>query len=357
MNKIFFYLFTSSILVKLWLAAFIPLAPDEAYYRLWSQYLQLSYFDHPPMIAWMIFISEKIGVVLPSPELTVRIFGVLIHHATAFIIVKLYQKIIQRSQFGKEEICVFLLFLFHPLLGFFQILQTPDLPLLFFWSLSNLIFFELLTSKKPTLFFLLGFVLGLGLLSKYMIVLWGFSLIVLFLLHYRQRSLWFLISSRNVVIGFLALFLASAPVWIWNVMNGWASFKFQINHGFEAPGFEYHWVYNYLAGVAILSGAYLFSVDFSKVQAFNETQRIQTHFIVIQLFLPLLFFLNSSFHAPTEVNWPIMGYMSLPILIVLLGRSQKWINVAVVGSGVVTMIMAVAVLGPWVKIPQIEQMK
>ncbi len=38
--------------VAAWLT--LGLLPDEAYYWLWSQRLELSYFDHPPLVAWLL---------------------------------------------------------------------------------------------------------------------------------------------------------------------------------------------------------------------------------------------------------------------------------------------------------------
>src|SRR5579862_2769325 len=40
--------------LRLLLAARFPLAPDEAYYWVWSRALAPGYFDHPPMIALWI---------------------------------------------------------------------------------------------------------------------------------------------------------------------------------------------------------------------------------------------------------------------------------------------------------------
>jgi 4-amino-4-deoxy-L-arabinose transferase-like glycosyltransferase len=47
--------------VRLLAAAAIPLTEDEAYYRLWAQHPQLGYYDHPPMIAWWIWLGERLG--------------------------------------------------------------------------------------------------------------------------------------------------------------------------------------------------------------------------------------------------------------------------------------------------------
>src|SRR5215213_10135897 len=42
------------------LAARLNLSFDEAYYWLWSQHLQLSYYDHPPLVAWAIRLSTSL---------------------------------------------------------------------------------------------------------------------------------------------------------------------------------------------------------------------------------------------------------------------------------------------------------
>src|SRR4029079_13540323 len=44
----------ASILVRGVVAAFTPLSYDEAYYWLWSKHLAGGYYDHPPMIAFVI---------------------------------------------------------------------------------------------------------------------------------------------------------------------------------------------------------------------------------------------------------------------------------------------------------------
>ena len=42
------------ILLRGVMAGLLPLSADEAYYWLWSKHLAAGYFDHPPMIAWLI---------------------------------------------------------------------------------------------------------------------------------------------------------------------------------------------------------------------------------------------------------------------------------------------------------------
>ncbi|KOR27793.1 hypothetical protein TI03_06155 [Achromatium sp. WMS1] len=55
--------------------ALLPLGLDEAYYWYWSQYPDLSYFDHPPLLAWLMWISTNLG---DQREFFVRIGGFLL---------------------------------------------------------------------------------------------------------------------------------------------------------------------------------------------------------------------------------------------------------------------------------------
>src|SRR5262249_27935614 len=55
---------------QLWYVSARELVPDEAYYWVWSRHLALSYFDHPPMVAYLIRASTAI---LGDTELAVRL--------------------------------------------------------------------------------------------------------------------------------------------------------------------------------------------------------------------------------------------------------------------------------------------
>src|SRR3954469_4902550 len=53
-----------------------PLVPEEAYYWLYAQHPALSYFDHPPMVAWVI--SAGTAVFGNTSEFGVRIVPCLL---------------------------------------------------------------------------------------------------------------------------------------------------------------------------------------------------------------------------------------------------------------------------------------
>ena len=48
------------MLLRLALAATVPLLPQEAYYWQWSLEPDWSYFDHPPLVAWSIAASTAL---------------------------------------------------------------------------------------------------------------------------------------------------------------------------------------------------------------------------------------------------------------------------------------------------------
>ena len=47
-------------LLRLWLCGILELLPEETYYWTYSKHPALGYFDHPPMVAWVIGLG-KIG--------------------------------------------------------------------------------------------------------------------------------------------------------------------------------------------------------------------------------------------------------------------------------------------------------
>ena len=47
-------------LLRLWLSLYGGLHPDEAYYWAWAQNIHLGYYDHPPLIAYIIRLGQEI---------------------------------------------------------------------------------------------------------------------------------------------------------------------------------------------------------------------------------------------------------------------------------------------------------
>jgi hypothetical protein len=114
------YRFMLWFMVSILQAIFTDIFHDEAYYWLWSKHLAWGYFDHPPMIAWII----RIGTVLGDQEIFVRLVVVLMN----LVFVYLLEKLVAPKNlllFWKIILSVFVL-----QIG--GIIAVPDLPLMFF---------------------------------------------------------------------------------------------------------------------------------------------------------------------------------------------------------------------------------
>lgn len=59
----------------------LNLTEQEAYYWSWSKHLDLSYFDHPPLIAWAIYLWTKI---FSESVTSLKIFAFILHLGTLY---------------------------------------------------------------------------------------------------------------------------------------------------------------------------------------------------------------------------------------------------------------------------------
>lgn len=67
--KPFYIYWTVALIFKFFVSAVLPFSNDEAYYWVWSNHLNWSYFDHPGMIAWLNWFGHALdpyGLRWPS---------------------------------------------------------------------------------------------------------------------------------------------------------------------------------------------------------------------------------------------------------------------------------------------------
>ena len=76
------------LLLGIFQSGLTELQDDEAYYWVYSRYLDWGYFDHPPMIGMLV----KMGYAIFPNELGVRLFPLLLHVLSLVIIEKLTVK-------------------------------------------------------------------------------------------------------------------------------------------------------------------------------------------------------------------------------------------------------------------------
>src|SRR3981189_186437 len=71
------------VVLRLVAAAWTPLTFDEAYYWMWSKHLAGGYYDHPPMVAFVIRAGTMIA---GDTELGVRLVSILLAVPMSFAV-------------------------------------------------------------------------------------------------------------------------------------------------------------------------------------------------------------------------------------------------------------------------------
>jgi 4-amino-4-deoxy-L-arabinose transferase-like glycosyltransferase len=297
------------LLFKIGLAALLPLSPDESYYWIWSHHLQLSYFDHPPFVAWLFYLGHWLE---PWGQM-VRLPTVLVGHLTFLV---WYYILKPQLPFplalDKYKYWYALAFL-SPLVGFGSMVGTPDVPLMLFWSLAIYFFQQCLYHQKTRDYFLLGASLGLGFCSKYHIVLFVPFILLFLFIEKRSRE----VSPRRLVSTLAGGVLFSLPVIIWNVQNDFASFRFQIDHGLGKTNWTSDWTLGYFAAEVFL----LFPMVI--YAALRAKPSKDYKFLPYLAWGPLIFFFFSSFRGTVELNWPNISFPAVFALVLFAKNPRK----------------------------------
>ncbi len=206
-----------SVVIRLLYGGLMNLIPEEAYYWNYAQHLDYGYLDHPPMVAWMIWLSTSL---FGNSELAVRLPSMLCWIGTSYFIWKS-----TRMLFNKTSAFVAVaLMACLPAFLLTGLLSTPDAFLFVFWA-GCLYFIQcavLLNRKRA--WYAAALFAGLGLLSKYTMGLFGLAVIAFMLIDRRSRKWW---RRPEPYLALGIAFVIFSPVILWNARNNWVSFLFQ----------------------------------------------------------------------------------------------------------------------------------
>lgn len=284
--------------------AFIPLHGDEAYYWMWSHHLQSGYYDHPPMIAYCIYLTNFIS----ESEWGVRLVNVVSFSLAALYIFKL------SSEMFDEKIALNAVIVFSSVIlvhaGY--IITTPDSPLILFWTLSLYYVYRAIFNGKWSDYLLAGLMLGFMMISKYTSILFVVSVLLFILLKRRDVLL-----NRKFYIAIFIATLIVLPMLLWNFQNDWISFNFQLDHGStETYKISFGSAFEYIGGQFIVFSPVFAGVLFfflAKEKLYFKDNKL--FFLVLLTLLTLLFFLYKSFFKSMALNYAAPAYVSGVILL------------------------------------------
>jgi 4-amino-4-deoxy-L-arabinose transferase-like glycosyltransferase len=201
----------------------LELYPDEAQYWLWSRHLDFGYFSKPPVIAWLIWATTRIG---GDAEAWLRIGSPLLNAGTALLISRIATRLYGDERNGNWiGLAAAAIFILMPGIQLSSVLITTDTPLLFFLALMIWACVALPHASPRTRIWIaagMGAALGMAFLSKYAAIYALASLAAHLFLSREARRAW---TPVMAIAFFAALFVVFAPNMWWNYQHHFSTLE------------------------------------------------------------------------------------------------------------------------------------
>ncbi len=296
---------------------FVPLAPEEAYYWDYAQHPALSYFDHPPMIAWTIRAGTA---VFGDTEFGVRWLSTIVMLAACVAMFRFCRLWWTRQTAILSSAALLLL----P--GYFinGTIATMDAPLVLFWILTLLFLSRALKQNRPINWYAAGITTGLALLTKYtaiFLAIGGLIAVICYRPWRRQLRTIHPYLACVIAIGFFS------PVIIWNAHHGFASFRFQLYERSALHPLSLALVPLFIAYQFLIVGPVHMLAAITALR--RQSRRLSPQFIVAASFsLPLIpWQWGMKSFRETHPDWTLPAYLSLiPIATQILVAESRWMH-------------------------------
>ncbi len=304
----------------------------------WSRFLSMSYYEHPPMIAWLIRIITMIGghsesiLEIGSQLFTLSILT-LIYVGTFFL-------------YGRNAALVTLLILCSmPYFTLGSIFLHITQPFLIFWIISLFLLIRYHSQPEKKWLLLIGIFAGFGALSKYIMLLFYAGLFLHILIYSNIRreinNPWLYFSGILSLIIFI-------PVILWNAQHDWISFRWQLEKGATGSDFGENTLAFTTGHLILFSPVWaiygVVSIWWLR-DRLKDGKQAESVITILSIF-PLLFFTLMSLKGSiSDPHWANLFYIGIAILlgnellfqvkkktIYILITTVLLINVALIGT-------------------------
>ncbi len=303
-----------SVLIRGFMAWILELGNDEVYYWTYALYPDLSHFDHPPMVGFVIQ-AFSLNLQLDS-ELFIRMGSVILGGVNTWLIYLIGRKV-KDALTGLFAAMLYNTSVYCFVIGGIFIL--PDTPQLFFWLISLYMLIEALpdqgiSSRSRNLLFYAGVPLGLAMLSKYTSAfLWlGAGIYILF---YNRKWL----KTYELYVSVLLTLIIFSPVVFWNIESKFISFTFQSERvSFFGSGLRIDYFFTELFGQILYNNPVNFVIIIiALIALWRNRVRLEKPYrrLLLSTSLPLiLLFLFFALFRRTLPHWTGPAYLSLIVL-------------------------------------------
>ena len=291
-------------LARFAIATHSGISDTEAYYVQWARFPSLSYYDHPPLVAWSTWFWTHVagqGAARVGPVLYAALFDALLY------------KLTDR--------------LFSPRAGFYAVAIVAAVPAFFFtaflvnpegllaplWVFAIILLSDLGEHDERWRPYGLGAVIGIAFVAKYTaLVLVPVTL--LYALVSRRAMRW-LQRPSFYLAGIVAMALAS-PVVVWNAMHGWPTMRLHLSERIGRPAGESLGAALARVGagqLALFQPILLLALFAVLLVSLRRARHDRRFRLLVTASLPVLGFLlfMMVMAGDSEPHWTMVGYVPL----------------------------------------------
>ena len=303
--------------LKIYLAATVPPIGDEAYYWMWGQKLGWSYFDHPPLHAWLMRVMD---LIFGWNLFAMRALTWLTLGGTLWIFwdwAKRLKPEDPAAWFWPSAA----IYLSSPLFFLMTGVAFHDHLLIFLCIASAHVFLTFAEKWEASgrdfrWLYAAAALMGLAVLTKYNGVLLAVGIAVFFVAHKPLRPLW---RSPHLYLAALLSIAIQTPVIWWNATEGFASYKFHLSERWGGTLFNFAplGILEFLALAFVVVSPFLFPSIIALIRrplggAFAARARVMALSIFTVSSLAMLFL---SMFVEVFFYWNIVAFfMLMPLL-------------------------------------------
>ena len=305
----------------------LELSPDEAQYWLWSQNLSWGYFSKPPLIAWLINLSN---LIFGDYDFAVRIFSPILHGITALVIFYLSREIISNSV---SHFLSSLIWLTFPIVGVGSFLMSTDTPLMLLWTISLLLIVRAYKAENKVNWVIAGLVSGIGIYAKYAAIYLPLGLIILFLIKINKNSK---INLSHLALFIFSFIIISIPNIAWNIFNNFQTINhLSSNAVIHNPSYSILGSIIFIFSQIIVMGPIIFCIFCISLLNFKNLNNVFG--LILYFILPVFFIMIfQGFFSEANANW---AATALPGISIICGHYlSKRISIALIALTINTII-------------------
>jgi hypothetical protein len=340
-------------ILRLFLAATAPLLPQEAYYWSWSLHPDWSYFDHPPLATYGIWLTTHL---FGETSFGIKSAPVLWSLGWNLIWARLVLDMFDDRRLAFWSIAALNLTLMFEV---FAIGATPDGPLIFAWSGAIWAVWRATRGAGDgRWWWMVGVFAGLSWLSKYSGVLLV-PIVFLYLVVSPEQRRW--LRDPRPYLAFILATLLFLPVLIWNAQHHWVSLAFQSTRRLgEMSGFRPRYLLLLLATQLLMLTPYpFFLVAATLVRGvrarFAGLRDDRVRLLLLSGAIPVALCLVLGLRSIIKMNWLAPAYWSLMILgvrhVLSLEGGLRRVQRGLATSAAILLVLGIAVSIPNFPVP------